>query len=39
MALATIEEAITQLRGGGMVVVVDDEDAKTKATSSWRPRT
>ena len=30
MALATIEEAITQLRGGGMVVVVDDEDRENE---------
>ena len=26
MALSSIEEAIEQLRGGGMIVVVDDED-------------
>jgi 3,4-dihydroxy 2-butanone 4-phosphate synthase/GTP cyclohydrolase II len=30
MALATIEEAITQLRNGGMVVVVDDEDRENE---------
>jgi 3,4-dihydroxy 2-butanone 4-phosphate synthase/GTP cyclohydrolase II len=30
MALATIEEAISQLRRGGMVVVVDDEDRENE---------
>jgi len=30
MALATIEEAIIQLQGGGMVVVVDDEDRENE---------
>jgi 3,4-dihydroxy 2-butanone 4-phosphate synthase/GTP cyclohydrolase II len=30
MALATIEEAINQIRGGGMVVVVDDEDRENE---------
>jgi 3,4-dihydroxy 2-butanone 4-phosphate synthase / GTP cyclohydrolase II len=30
MALSTIEEAIAQLRGGGMVVVVDDEDRENE---------
>ena len=30
MALATIEEAISQLRNGGMVVVVDDEDRENE---------
>ncbi|MGH3733225.1 MAG: bifunctional 3,4-dihydroxy-2-butanone-4-phosphate synthase/GTP cyclohydrolase II [Acidimicrobiales bacterium] len=30
MALATIEEAIEQLRHGGMVVVVDDEDRENE---------
>ena len=30
MALATIEEAIEQLRNGGMVVVVDDEDRENE---------
>jgi 3,4-dihydroxy 2-butanone 4-phosphate synthase/GTP cyclohydrolase II len=30
MALATIEEAITQLQSGGMVVVVDDEDRENE---------
>ena len=30
MALSTIEEAIEQLRGGGMVVVVDDEDRENE---------
>jgi 3,4-dihydroxy 2-butanone 4-phosphate synthase/GTP cyclohydrolase II len=30
MALATIEEAINQLRDGGMVVVVDDEDRENE---------
>ena len=30
MALATIEEAIAQLRRGGMVVVVDDEDRENE---------
>ncbi len=30
MALATIEEAIEQLRRGGMVVVVDDEDRENE---------
>jgi 3,4-dihydroxy 2-butanone 4-phosphate synthase/GTP cyclohydrolase II len=30
MALSTIEEAITQLRRGGMVVVVDDEDRENE---------
>jgi 3,4-dihydroxy 2-butanone 4-phosphate synthase/GTP cyclohydrolase II len=30
MALATIEEAIAQLKNGGMVVVVDDEDRENE---------
>jgi 3,4-dihydroxy 2-butanone 4-phosphate synthase/GTP cyclohydrolase II len=30
MALSTIEEAIAQLRSGGMVVVVDDEDRENE---------
>jgi 3,4-dihydroxy 2-butanone 4-phosphate synthase/GTP cyclohydrolase II len=30
MALATIEEAVSQLRRGGMVVVVDDEDRENE---------
>ena len=30
MALATIEEAISQLRNGGMIVVVDDEDRENE---------
>jgi 3,4-dihydroxy 2-butanone 4-phosphate synthase / GTP cyclohydrolase II len=30
MALATIEEAINQLRNGGMIVVVDDEDRENE---------
>jgi 3,4-dihydroxy 2-butanone 4-phosphate synthase/GTP cyclohydrolase II len=30
MALATIEEAIRQLRNGGMVIVVDDEDRENE---------
>ena len=30
MALSTIDEAISQLRGGGMVVVVDDEDRENE---------
>jgi 3,4-dihydroxy 2-butanone 4-phosphate synthase/GTP cyclohydrolase II len=30
MALSTIEEAIAQLRNGGMVVVVDDEDRENE---------
>jgi 3,4-dihydroxy 2-butanone 4-phosphate synthase/GTP cyclohydrolase II len=30
MALSTIEEAINQLRNGGMVVVVDDEDRENE---------
>ncbi len=30
MALSTIEEAITQLKNGGMVVVVDDEDRENE---------
>ncbi len=30
MALSTIEEAIAQLRAGGMVVVVDDEDRENE---------
>jgi 3,4-dihydroxy 2-butanone 4-phosphate synthase/GTP cyclohydrolase II len=30
MVLATIEEAINQIRGGGMVVVVDDEDRENE---------
>ncbi|MGD1012781.1 MAG: bifunctional 3,4-dihydroxy-2-butanone-4-phosphate synthase/GTP cyclohydrolase II [Acidimicrobiales bacterium] len=30
MALSTIEEAITQLKSGGMVVVVDDEDRENE---------
>jgi len=30
MALSTIEEAIEQLRNGGMVVVVDDEDRENE---------
>ncbi len=30
MALATIDEALTQLRRGGMVVVVDDEDRENE---------
>ena len=30
MALSTIEEAIEQLRKGGMVVVVDDEDRENE---------
>lgn len=30
MALSTIEEAIEQIRGGGMVVVVDDEDRENE---------
>ncbi len=30
MKLSTIEEAIAQLRGGGMVVVVDDEDRENE---------
>ncbi|HVB52479.1 MAG TPA: bifunctional 3,4-dihydroxy-2-butanone-4-phosphate synthase/GTP cyclohydrolase II [Acidimicrobiales bacterium] len=30
MALSTIEEAVTQLRKGGMVVVVDDEDRENE---------
>jgi 3,4-dihydroxy 2-butanone 4-phosphate synthase/GTP cyclohydrolase II len=30
MALATIEEAINQIRAGGMVVVVDDEDRENE---------
>jgi 3,4-dihydroxy 2-butanone 4-phosphate synthase / GTP cyclohydrolase II len=30
MGLATIEEAVAQLRGGGMVVVVDDEDRENE---------
>ena len=30
MALGTIEEAVVQLRNGGMVVVVDDEDRENE---------
>ena len=30
MGLATIEEAVAQLRNGGMVVVVDDEDRENE---------
>ena len=30
MALSTIEEAVDQLRRGGMVVVVDDEDRENE---------
>jgi 3,4-dihydroxy-2-butanone 4-phosphate synthase len=30
MALSTIEEAIEQMRRGGMVVVVDDEDRENE---------
>src|ERR1700722_13365802 len=30
MALATIDEALAQLRRGGMVVVVDDEDRENE---------
>src|SRR5665213_3255169 len=30
MALSTIEEAVAQLRNGGMVVVVDDEDRENE---------
>ena len=30
MSLARIEEAIAQLRRGGMVVVVDDEDRENE---------
>ena len=30
MALSTIEEAINQLRNGGMIVVVDDEDRENE---------
>lgn len=32
--LNTIEEAIEDFRQGKIVIVVDDEDGKTKATSS-----
>jgi len=34
----SIESAIADIRDGKMVIVLDDEDARTKATSSWRPR-
>ena len=30
MALSSIEEAVEQLRRGGMVVVVDDEDRENE---------
>ncbi|MGC2174819.1 MAG: 3,4-dihydroxy-2-butanone-4-phosphate synthase, partial [Acidimicrobiales bacterium] len=30
MGLATIEEAVAQLRNGGMIVVVDDEDRENE---------
>jgi 3,4-dihydroxy 2-butanone 4-phosphate synthase/GTP cyclohydrolase II len=30
MALSTIEQALSQLRGGGMVVVIDDEDRENE---------
>ena len=36
--LDTIEEAIDDFRQGKFIIVVDDEDRETKATSSSRQR-
>jgi hypothetical protein len=36
MALATVPEIVADLKAGRMVVLVDEETARTRATSSWR---
>lgn len=36
--LNTVEEVLEDFRQGKVVIVVDDEDRETKATSSWQPR-
>jgi 3,4-dihydroxy 2-butanone 4-phosphate synthase/GTP cyclohydrolase II len=38
MPLSNIEEAAEDIRAGKMIIIVDDETAKTKATSSARRR-
>jgi len=35
---ATVEEALEEIRQGRQIVLVDDEDRETKATSRWRRR-
>jgi 3,4-dihydroxy-2-butanone 4-phosphate synthase len=39
MPLASIPEAIDEIKQGRMVLVVDDEDRENEATWSWRPST
>ncbi len=38
MPLATIEEAIADIRAGKMVIVMDDEDRENEGDSPWPPR-
>src|SRR5579885_1795973 len=34
----SVEEAVEEIRNGRMIVLVDDEDRETKATSPWPPK-
>jgi len=38
MEIAKVEEAIAAIGRGEIVIVVDDEDRRTRATWSWPPR-
>ena len=33
-----VERVVSEIKKGGMVIVVDDEHRENEATSSWRPR-
>ncbi len=37
MALSTTQEIIADIKAGKMVILMDDEDRRTKGTSSWPP--
>ncbi|MEZ4257337.1 MAG: hypothetical protein R3A78_16760 [Polyangiales bacterium] len=36
-ATERVEHALSVLRDGGMVILVDDEDRENEVTSSWWP--